>query len=191
MQTTTDKDKKKNKGGAPPAPAADDNVDAAFGAGQAPKDEAPSGAGWEDVEAPDVEGWYKCEQGSVISGQIVDRMLLRQDNGWRHALLVKVNRPIMAQVPRSDEMREFPEGSIIGLGVRHRLRKLLFYVKHKGAIWVRAEGKKQLRGRQTLWEFTIRANGKKARPDPIAMDIDKLDDVSSDDGDSDFDSIPF
>lgn len=157
-----------------------------------PEDEPPSGGGWDDVVTPDADGWFKVQEGAIITGRIIGRMKLRQDGATRDVLLVKVTRPTWAELPRSGGMQEFPAGSIIALGIRHRLKKLLFYVKHKGLIWVRADNQKKLRGRHTLWEFTVKAKGQMARPDPIDLDIDKVDDIDAEkSGDADFDDVPF
>lgn len=145
--------------------------------------------GFDDVGAPDVDGWWKPEPGLVITGKLVGRLRINQDGAKRDVVLVQVDQETKAQPPKSDESTMFEPGAIIGLGLRHKLRGLLLYVKHGGRIWVRAERQTKLNRNQTMWQFTCKAKGRKAQPDPIDVNVDNIDGDSG--GGYDNDDIPF
>jgi len=142
--------------------------------------------GLEEVGTPDVDGWFKPEEGLVFTGQLVGRIQIpNEDKTMRDAVLVKLSRPTKATIDGS-EGETLEAGKILAVGIRAKLIELLYYVEHKGTCAVRVLHKQKLKGGHTMWNFKIGVRGKKATPPPMISRAGATE-RSSNDGDE----IPF
>lgn len=149
------------------ASGAGDEPEGAAAAGEDADDfdfEAPKD--FEDVGIPDIDGWWKPTEGAKILGRVVGRTQIENDDGkMRDVVLIQLDKPCVA-VMEEEEITLQP-GQCIGVGVRAKLTDLLYYVQKKGRVFVRAEGKRNLKKGRTMWLFTVKGE-KNKRADPPA-----------------------
>jgi hypothetical protein len=131
--------------------------------------EAPEGGGFIDETTPELQGWWDVESKVQIWGVIAGAFQQEGDDGGvRDTVIVKTKYPTMA-VPagqRGDDAKAqmFPAGSLIGIGIRHKLREILNYVEHRGEVFVKPLEQKRIGGGRRMWEFIVRCKGKKSPP---------------------------
>lgn len=119
--------------------------------------------GFERIDQPDIEGWWKPEKGDTIQGRIIGNTVLSGVNGSpRDTLLIQLIAPAKAIV--DNEPSTLEKGQVIGVSVRHKLKPLMHYVDSKSYVFIRATHKQKLSGGRTLWDFEIGVKGKRVPP---------------------------
>jgi hypothetical protein len=134
------------------------------GNGEMMKDDGPPKS-WEDVGAPDVNGWFQVAEGASFTGKCVGRIQMENDDGMmRDVVLVKLDKPCTSAV-FDGEAITVAAGEILGVGIRAKLSGLLEYVEKQGRVYVKALTKQKLKGGRTMWTFEAKGEpGKKAPP---------------------------
>jgi hypothetical protein len=130
------------------------------------KDEGPP-RNWEDVGAPDVDGWFQPTEGAVFTGKCVGRIQMPNDDGqMRDVVLVKLDKDCASAVFDSEPVT-VPAGKVLGVGIRAKLTGLLEYVEKQGRVYVKVLAKQKLKGGRTMWTFEAKGEpGKRAAPPP-------------------------
>lgn len=150
----------------------------------APAEAAPP-SGFSEHSNPDVDGWYKAEAGSVVTGKIVGHLALIGDDGKpRQVILVKVTQPCKAFQKGDEVGSELPKGSVVGVGISHDIKEALRYVEHNGHVWLCPTGQKKLGKGKSLWKYRQAYKGTKAAPPTV--DVNAINSSTGDD-----DDIPF
>jgi len=153
--------------------------------------------GLDKIGTPDIEGFWVCEIGNPLVGRIRGWFSIfdRKTDRYRDVIVVETARECRVTVNK--EPRLAPKGSIVGLGVRYKLRDLMGYVDSEAAISVNPTGKKDIGGGQSMWIFDMRAKGTKGPP-PVGSAAAGGPERSGAPGDSrsesegiDLDDIPF
>lgn len=125
--------------------------------------------GFERGGRPEIDGWYKPEDGgNIVTGQIVGQLSVPGKSGPREAVVITLTEACEGYAEKKKIVLE--AGQNIGLTVPYDLLDMLSYVEHKGSVWFRATGKKELKGGNTLWKFEQYYKGKKSRPLDSAYD---------------------
>jgi len=136
----------------------------------APVELAKPPEGWEEAGLPDIDGWFKPEVGAVVTGQLVGVLDIEDEKKpgqLRRSVLVRLSEPCHHAVVEKVEDVTLEPGKVIAVGVRAKLTGLLEYVEHKGMCWIQAKSKKSLSKGRTMWEFDVRAKGKKGLTPPV------------------------
>jgi hypothetical protein len=153
----------------------------AAAAGEAEDTDFGAPSNFEDVGTPDIDGWFKPEEGSKFLGQVVGRIQIENDDGkMRDVVLVKLEKPCASAVVEGEDAT-LDAGQVLGVGVRAKLTELLYYVEKKGRVYAKAVSKQKLKGGRTMWVFEVKGEkGKRANPPaPITRNS------AASDGDSD------
>lgn len=134
------------------------------GNGEIMKDEGPPKS-WEDVGAPDVNGWFQVAEGASFTGKCVGRIQMENDDGnMRDVVLVRLDKDCTSAVFDGEPVT-VAAGEILGVGIRAKLTGLLEYVEKQGRVYVKAIAKVKLKGSRTMWTFEAKGEpGKKAPP---------------------------
>ena len=164
--------KQPSKGNKAPPPKAEAPKEAKADANTEPDGD------WDDLGERPIDGWYRPEVGLVVTGKVVGRTKMQQDNGERHVILIELTQPAKAVVEggtrKDPNFRELQPGEVIAVGLRHRIRDLIMCVKNNCMVWFRALEEKEIKNGRTVWEFKLKVKGKRARPDPIVQSLDDL-----------------
>ena len=141
----------------------------------------------------DIDGWYSNQGQAVLCGRIVGWLEYDTDMGHRKAVAVQCAEPIVVNVKEGQVLAEktLPKGSIIGLRLSAEIMDLFEYDRGT-PLWVKAEGKRALKGGKTMWHYTCKVHPKSkkrvvvehvamAKPPPVesapAADDDDFDDI--------------
>jgi len=132
----------------------------------APQQTAPKPpAGFQSASMPDIDAWYNPTPGMVLYGTIVGAIKIPDDKsntGYRDAVLVQLKEPITAV--KEQQPVKLEAGQVIGVGIRHQLGEMLYYVEHRGDVWCLAKDKVSIGHGQTMWKFDLHFKGKKSNP---------------------------
>lgn len=129
------------------------------------------GPGFEDIGAPDIDGWFKPAMGAAFIGQVVGHIKIENDDGKeRDVCLVRLEKPCTGNVViDGDEGKSLEAGKVLGVGIRAKLTDMLFYVEKKGRVAGQVIGEQKLRGNRTMWLFTLKGEkGKRSLTVPAA-----------------------
>lgn len=120
--------------------------------------------GFEQVGNPDIDGWWTAKVGLVFTGEICGFLTIenKRKDGTRDVVLVRLSKPTLAIVDEEEVRLE--AGKVLAVGVSYKLRDMLSYVEHKGQVWAKALEKKDIGGSQSMWQYDLRVQGKKAAP---------------------------
>ena len=142
----------------------------------------------------DIDGWYENKGGAVLCGRIVGWLEYDTDMGHRKAVAIQCAEPITVNVKDGQVLAEktLPKGSVIGLRLSASIMELFEYDRGT-PVWVKAEGKRSLKGGKTMWTYMCKVHPKAKRRvvveqmrtvKPPAESAPAADD-------DDFDDIPF
>jgi hypothetical protein len=114
---------------------------------------------------PDIEGWFKPEKGMVLFGTICGAIQIPDEkapNGKRDVVLVRLKEACKAVLDQTSVLLE--PGQVIGVGVRHQLSEMLYYVESKGDVWAYAKEQVSIGHGQTMWKFDVAYKGERRIP---------------------------
>lgn len=141
--------------------------------------------GFNEGGTPDVDGWYKSEKDSVVTGTLAGHIVMKGDQGPRQVVLITLGAPCKAYEKGDDKGKMLEAGQVIGVSVSHDIREILEYVEYRGKVWLCPVEKKKLSGGKTMWKFKQGYKGRKGTP----PSINSVDAASGSTGDDD--DIPF
>lgn len=130
--------------------------------------------GFEDIGTPDIDGWFKPATGAIVTGQLVGMIAIEDEKNpgkVRQAVLVKLTESCDHAVVEKEENVTLEAGKVIAVGIRAKLTTLLEYVENKGICWIQTKNKKSLPRGRTMWEFDVRAKGKKGPIPQVATKV--------------------
>lgn len=179
--TATAKDKSKNAAAAPAVVEAPVDEFASLFAGD---------KGFERVDIPEVEGWFKASPGAFFYGRIVSYFQIedKKNGKLRDILVLRLGADCKYAVLNTKQEGTVSKGGILAVGVTHKLKPLLEYVTHKGIVAAKAIEKKSIGSGQTMWTYEINCKGEKSAPP--ATSILSQDEASNATG-TKFDDMPF
>lgn len=114
---------------------------------------------------PDIDGWYEPRINEVLYGQICGAIKIADEkskSGFRDVVLVRLIEPIKAVQDKTPV--DLEAGQVVGVGIRHQLADMLYYVESRGKVWALAKEKVSIGGGQTMWKFDIAFDGEKRVP---------------------------
>ena len=146
--------------------------------------------GFERVDIPEVEGWFKATPGAFFYGRIVSYFQIedKKNGKLRDILVLRLGADCKNAVLTSKQEGTVEKGGILAVGVTHKLKPLLEYVTSKGIVAARAVEKKSIGNAQTMWTYEINCKGEKSAPP--ATSILSQDEAANATG-TKFDDIPF
>lgn len=139
--------------------------------------------GFEDIGTPDIDGWFKPETGAIVAGQLVGMIAIEDEKKpgtVRQAVLVKLSEPCSHAVVDKEEGVTLEVGKVIAVGIRAKLAALLEYVENKGHCWIQTKHQKSLSKGRKMWEFDVRARGKKGPIPQVATRVASAPDSAMD-----------
>lgn len=128
--------------------------------------EAPKDKDFKEASQPDIDGWWKGEEGLVFQGQIISHFTIEDGNNERDVVCVRLEKPTKARVGSGDDAKavKLNAGQVLGVGISHKLQPMLEYVEHQGRVWCKAQNKVAIKGGRTMWNYDLRIKGLKAQP---------------------------
>lgn len=126
--------------------------------------EAPEG--FKEAGQPDIDGWWKPEEGLVFQGQIITSFTIEDGASERDVVCVRLSRPTKAMVGRGENAQsvKLDKGMVLGVGVSYKLQPMLEYVEHQGFVWCKAEKKVPIDKGRTMQNYDLRIKGQRSTP---------------------------
>lgn len=128
--------------------------------------------GFERVDIPEVDGWFKAEAGAFFYGRIISHFQIADDKKgtMRDIIVLKLGADCKSTVQKgSKETQTMAKGGVLAVGITHKLKPLLEYVTNKGIVAAKALSKDSIGGGQTMWTYEINCKGEKAAPPASAI----------------------
>lgn len=146
--------------------------------------------GYERIDVPEVEGWFKPVPGAFFYGRIISHFQIedKKNGKLRDILVLRLGADCKNAVLNNKQEGTIAKGGILAVGVTHKLRPLLEFVANKGVGGARAIEKKSIGNAQTMWTYEINFKGVKAAPP--ASSILTNEEATAATG-TKFDDIPF
>jgi hypothetical protein len=115
----------------------------------------------EDVNIPDIDGWYAPEEGEAgWVGRIVGMFRMKDsfnEGKMRDIVVVRLLSPCSSAVDSDGgEPCELEPGHAMAISVKAKLLGLLEYVEKRGTVAVRAVEKKSISKGRSMWTFAVK-----------------------------------
>lgn len=139
--------------------------------------------GFENETKLDVDGWWKPEEKIGFFGKLAGSIRIEGRDKVRTVALVELERPAVAWVGKKPNKRrvKLEKGQILGVTLTHALLPIINYLEHKGMVFAKVTGQKDVGQPEPMWTYDLHCKGKKGPP-PNHTTIDG----TSDDGDAPF-----
>lgn len=141
-----------------------------------PPDAPPDGGDWAVVGTPDIHGWWRPKEGSVVMGRLVGRLTIDDESGGRDVILMQLMYDC-SDATLNQQPTSLKKGEVLGIGVREKIRDVLSYVEHQGVAWIKAVEKVNIGNGRTMWKFETRCKGMRAVPPAPAPAKSVSDDI--------------
>ena len=132
--------------------------------------------GYEDVSRPDIDGWVKPAEDTVIHGRICGFFAFTQivkdkdsPSGFskrtREAVCLKVYGNDTMAFKKGDKSGfKLKEGQVIAMSMMHSIEPIREYVANRGQAWIHFTRKEDIGSGQTVWKAEVKCKGEKAAP---------------------------
>jgi hypothetical protein len=140
----------------------------------------------EEVNVPDIDGWYSPEQGEAgWVGRIVGEFRMKGDDDRERTVVVVRLASDCSSASNEGEPVILEAGQVMAVSIRAKLVGLLDYVERRAMVAVRAIGKKEIGKGRSMWVFTIKGqpgarvprqdtSGSQGRPQDLVGSSDNL-----------------
>lgn len=122
--------------------------------------------GFKEAGQPDIDGWWKAEEGLVFQGQIITSFTIEDGASERDVVCVRLSRATKAMAGRGDNAKavKLDKGMVLGVGVSYKLQPMLEYVEHQGFVWCKAEKKVSIDKGRSMQNYDLRIKGQRSTP---------------------------
>lgn len=118
---------------------------------------------WTDRTQKDISGWWSPEDMAPIQGIVKEGKLIidKQTKEERLVWFIELTQPTMLHEPGAKDAKEFPKGSLAGVGHRAKLNPLIEMYATTEEFEVRIVSDKQvtIQGGRKMWLFKVATTG--------------------------------
>lgn len=158
--------------------------------------------GYDNVSRPDIDGWVKPAEDTVIHGRIVGFFAFEQvvkdkdaPSGFvkrtREAVCLKVYGDDTTAYKKGDKTGfKLKEGQVIAMSMMHAIEPIREYVANRGQAWIHFTRKEAIGSGQTVWKANVECKGEKGIPVHARLAASSPVAAANEVGDGD-DTVPF
>jgi hypothetical protein len=126
-----------------------------------------SNKAWQDRTESDIQAWWSPDDGKPIVGELVGLRALKGNDGRPRAVwVIETTESTMARIKGEDSPKEWPAGTVIGVGHRAKLNPLveLFATTTNFDVAIQPNKKVKINGGRTMWLLNVKTRGGQSRP---------------------------
>lgn len=122
---------------------------------------------WQDRTEADIAAWWNPDDGKAIVGELLGLRSLKGADGRPRAVwVIETSESTMARLKGEDSAKEFPAGTIVGVGHRAKLSPLieLYSTMSNFDVAIQPNKKIKIQGGRTMWLLNVKSRGGQSRP---------------------------
>jgi hypothetical protein len=159
--------------------------------------------GYEDVGRPDIDGWAKPAEGTVIHGRICGFFAFNQivkdresPTGYRKQKREAVCLKVYGNGTRAFKKGDkdgflLREGQVIAMSLNYALEPIREFVTKKGQAWIHFIRKDDIGGGQSVWKVDLKCKGERTAPVSAKLVAEETAAEPGDVEEDGDDSVPF